>query len=53
MEKKHIIPVIGVALSLLTITLMYIQYREQRELWAIQKELTKKNLDAVNAVKKV
>ncbi len=44
MENKHILPLIGILVSLATLIILYMQFKEQKELWGIQKEVTKLDL---------
>jgi len=45
-EKETLI-LVGIIISLLGLFLAYRQYKEQREIWQLQKELTQHELDKI------
>ncbi len=45
MKSHDTIALIGVFVALATLTIMFMQFRAQKELWAIQKEVNKVDLE--------
>ncbi len=44
MKKDHIIPLVGILVSLATLIIIYYQFKSQKELQDIQKEVAKIDL---------